>query len=93
MSPTLKEINVGLFEDNRAFAQRLDRLDPFAATREEFFRPKTANGDEVIYLVGNSLGLQPKTARAMVARPFGLPPGLPDWPGLKRVDLPMWCPE
>ena len=66
MSSTLKEINVGLFEDNRAFAQRLDRLDPFAATREEFFRPKTANGDEVIYLVGNSLGLQPKTARAMV---------------------------
>lgn len=43
-------------------AQTLDANDPLAAIRQEFTIPKQANGDEEIYLCGNSLGLQPKLA-------------------------------
>jgi len=34
--------------------------------RSRFHIPKTPNGDDVIYLTGNSLGLQPKTARTYI---------------------------
>lgn len=66
MTVTLADINVGLFEDDRAFAEHLDSIDSFAMTRSQFHRPMTASGEDVIYLVGNSLGLQPKTARGIV---------------------------
>ena len=44
----------------------LDAADPLARFRERFFIPRATNGNEVIYLTGNSLGLQPKTARGYV---------------------------
>jgi len=44
------------------FAQELDREDELAAFRNEFFIPKI-NGKESIYFTGNSLGLQPKSAK------------------------------
>ena len=44
------------------YAQNLDQQDPIKAIRQEFTIPKQANGEEEIYLCGNSLGLQPKLA-------------------------------
>ncbi len=45
------------------FAKSLDARDVLAKYRQEFYFPKL-NGKEAIYLTGNSLGLQPKTALA-----------------------------
>ncbi len=42
------------------YAQQLDAQDPIAHMRDEFHIPKQANGEDEIYLCGNSLGLQPK---------------------------------
>lgn len=41
-------------------AQQLDQQDPLKHMREQFHIPKQDNGDDEIYLCGNSLGLQPK---------------------------------
>ena len=46
------------FESNLSFAQNLDRKDPLAGYRKKFLMPRL-KGKSVIYLVGNSLGLQP----------------------------------
>jgi len=54
------------FEASPTFAGEMDTLDPQKGSREKFFMPKRADGSEVIYLTGNSLGLQPKTARGYV---------------------------
>ena len=56
------------FENNLTFAQQLDRDDPLAPIRDEFTIPKTAKGNDEIYLCGNSLGLQPKLAAEYVTR-------------------------
>ncbi|MCM4155890.1 kynureninase [Gramella sp. AN32] len=53
------------FKNSREFAQNLDKKDPLNRYRDEFIFPKV-NGKKVIYFVGNSLGLQPKTARKYV---------------------------
>ncbi|MUP46765.1 kynureninase [Gramella sp. BOM4] len=53
------------FENSRDFARELDRKDKLARYREEFIFPRV-NDREVIYFVGNSLGLQPKRARKYV---------------------------
>jgi kynureninase len=47
-------------------AQRLDASDPLRSMRDEFHLPLTASGDPVVYLCGNSLGLQPKGVRAAI---------------------------
>ncbi|QQL51424.1 kynureninase [Mucilaginibacter ginkgonis] len=47
------------WHNSLAFAQDQDINDEFAAFREEFLFPQN-NGKDVIYLCGNSLGLQPK---------------------------------
>jgi len=44
----------------------LDAEDGLKSFRSLFYIPKTANGEDVIYLCGNSLGLQPKTAQQYV---------------------------
>ena len=41
------------------FAHEMDSSDPLASVRNLFHFPKTKEGKEVIYLCGNSLGLQP----------------------------------
>jgi len=50
----------------KALAERLDREDPLGAFRERFHIPKRENGEDEIYFCGNSLGLQPKSARRYV---------------------------
>jgi kynureninase len=47
-------------------AATLDANDPLATYREQFHIPSGSDGQECIYLCGNSLGLQPKTVRAYV---------------------------
>ena len=47
-------------------AQQLDAADELASFRSEFSFPKTARGDDVVYLTGNSLGLMPLRARDVI---------------------------
>jgi kynureninase len=54
------------FENSGSFAARVDEQDPLRPFREKFYIPRSATGEDVIYLTGNSLGLQPKTARGYV---------------------------
>lgn len=54
-----------IFENNLAFAKDLDQQDPIGHLRNEFFFPQQ-HGKPFIYLCGNSLGLQPKTAKQYV---------------------------
>ncbi|MBS1912446.1 MAG: kynureninase [Bacteroidetes bacterium] len=48
------------FQADRASAAALDQSDPLAAFRDSYHFPRHTNGEPMIYLVGNSLGLQPK---------------------------------
>ena len=47
-----------------SFAKLEDELDQLSGYRDKFHVPKDKNGNELIYLCGNSLGLQPKTTKA-----------------------------
>ncbi|MEL7496799.1 MAG: kynureninase [Planctomycetota bacterium] len=49
------------------FARQLDQQDSLAKFREQFFLP-TTNGQQDLYFVGNSLGLQPKSVRQFVTQ-------------------------
>ena len=51
------------FENNRAYAEHLDRQDGLACMRDNFHIPVADDGREKIYFCGNSLGLQPKSVR------------------------------
>lgn len=55
-----------IYENTRAFAEKMDREDPLRSFREQFYIPKQSNGADTIYLCGNSLGLQPLKAREYV---------------------------
>ncbi|MBD0832387.1 kynureninase [Aestuariibaculum sediminum] len=48
------------------FAKTLDKNDPLALYRNQFHIPKDDTGNDLIYLCGNSLGLQPKTTKQYV---------------------------
>lgn len=50
------------FENSPGFAEALDKSDVLAPFRAEFLFPKNAQGEPLVYLCGNSLGLQPKAA-------------------------------
>src|SRR5204863_2455406 len=49
------------FENGLSFAKQLDAADPLKNFRDKFIIPE-ANGKQQIYFLGNSLGLQPKSA-------------------------------
>ena len=49
-----------MFENSLEFAKKQDQNDPLASFRDKFHLPKNKKGEELIYLCGNSLGLQPK---------------------------------
>ncbi|CAM4342799.1 Kynureninase [Pedobacter westerhofensis] len=53
------------FQNSLNFAKELDAQDPLRSFRDEFLFPQQ-NGKPFIYLCGNSLGLQPKSARAVL---------------------------
>lgn len=54
------------YRSDQAFAQDMDARDPLRVYRDRFCLPTRTNGESVIYLCGNSLGLQPKTTRALL---------------------------
>lgn len=53
------------FENSLAFAQSMDQADPLQKFRKEFIFPQR-NRQDIIYLCGNSLGLQPKSAQIYI---------------------------
>lgn len=52
-------------ENTLAYAQSFDAADPLRQYRDKFYIPQV-NGRDAIYLCGNSLGLQPKSAKAAI---------------------------
>ena len=54
------------FSADEEFARQLDAEDPLRLFRERFHIPAGADGAPLIYFVGNSLGLMPKTTRRIV---------------------------
>ena len=56
----------GQWSPEESFALQLDRDDRLASCRTLFHIPTRADGQPVVYFCGNSLGLAPRTARALV---------------------------
>lgn len=54
-----------IHENSLAYAQKQDAQDPLAAYRDKFHHP-VIDGKQVLYFTGNSLGLQPKSAREYI---------------------------
>ena len=54
--------------DLRMNAAELDTRDDLSPFRSRFHVPRTENGADTVYLVGHSLGLQPKSVRDYVDR-------------------------
>jgi kynureninase len=54
------------FSTDEDFARQLDADDPLRGSRERFHLPLSNDGEPLIYFAGNSLGLMPKAARAIV---------------------------
>lgn len=54
-----------LFENNLHFAQTLDQADPLNRFRDDFHLLQK-NGKPIVYLCGNSLGLQPKKVKEAI---------------------------
>ncbi len=50
-------------QDSAEFAASCDAADELKSFRDRFHIPTFASGKDVVYLCGNSLGLQPKTVR------------------------------
>jgi kynureninase len=57
------------YQDTLAFAQTLDQQDELRAMREKFIIP-VHNGHEHVYMLGNSLGLQPRSTRTYIDKIF-----------------------
>ena len=51
------------YESTLEFAKSLDKQDKIAHYRNQFHIPKDKEGNEWIYMCGNSLGLQPKSTK------------------------------
>ena len=58
------------------YAIQQDALDSLSHYRQQFHIPKDKNGNELIYLCGNSLGLQPKSTKNYINQE------LEDWANL-----------
>lgn len=58
--------NAMSFSNTEAVAREMDATDPLRKWRDEFHIPTAPNGEPVIYLCGNSLGLQPKRTRSIL---------------------------
>ncbi len=51
------------YENSLEFAKKMDQEDPLKSFRQKFLIPQH-DGEDVVYLTGNSLGLQPVSAKA-----------------------------
>lgn len=63
-------------EATLSFAQEMDLQDSLTSFRSKFHIPKTPDGNDSIYLCGNSLGLMPKVTREYINQE------LEDWKNL-----------
>ncbi len=63
------------YQNSLSFAKDLDQTDPLAKFKDQFYTLKK-DGNHVVYLCGNSLGLQPKNAKAAIEQE------LTDWANL-----------
>ena len=84
----LRQIGTMRFENTKEFAEQLDKEDKLSSYKNEFIFPKV-NGKEVIYFTGNSLGLQPRSAKKYVDEV------MEDWANLAveghfYADKPWW---
>ncbi|RKP08487.1 L-kynurenine hydrolase-like protein [Thamnocephalis sphaerospora] len=61
---------MGVDVRSKAFAREMDARDKLAPLRDEFAIPKAQDGNDAVYLCGNSLGLLPKRAQTLVAEEF-----------------------
>lgn len=64
------------FELGLEFAKQHDHNDPLKSYRTKFHLPKDEKGEELIYMTGNSLGLQPKSTKTYINQE------LEDWANL-----------
>jgi kynureninase len=55
-----------MFQNSLEFARHCDSEDSLAQFRDHFHLPKDTSGNPLIYLCGNSLGLQPKITSAYI---------------------------
>jgi len=55
-----------MFFADETFAREMDAQDPLRDFREQFYLPLGRDGKPLIYFAGNSLGLMPRSARAIV---------------------------
>ena len=60
------------YQNSILFAKSLDENDPLSSYRKEFHYPEDDNGNQLIYLCGNSLGLQPKSASDQIEKEFSI---------------------
>lgn len=65
-----------VFKNTLEFARELDASDSLSEYRDKFHIPKDEQGNDVIYLCGNSLGLQPKITKDYILQE------LEDWKNL-----------
>ncbi|MEM6516185.1 MAG: kynureninase [Bacteroidota bacterium] len=54
------------FKNSKKFAEQQDLTDPLSHFRQQFHIPKDDEGNELIYMTGNSLGLQPKITKDFI---------------------------
>ena len=54
------------YQATLAFAKEQDHLDPLNRFREKFHIPKDSESNDIVYLCGNSLGLQPKNTQKYI---------------------------
>lgn len=66
------------FKTHREFALQLDKEDDLKHFRDQFYIPKKKDGSDAVYLLGNSLGLEPKKTQEYVIQE------LDDW---KKLDV------
>ena len=59
--------NLSIMDTSLSYAQHLDAEDPLQSYRSQFHFPKDDQGNDLIYLCGNSLGLQPQSAHKAIS--------------------------
>ena len=62
-----KSIELNININDTKFSEYYDKNDKFKYCKSDFFIPKHTDNSDVIYLCGNSLGLQPKNSQVYVS--------------------------
>ncbi len=76
MLETEKLYTLSKFKRGLEFAKQQGQNDALKSYRDKFFLPKNKKGETLIYMTGNSLGLQPKTTKKYINQE------LEDWANL-----------